>query len=71
MEIRIKSYNGLSDALADQAFLVSQGISANIENTYDIHPSLIGQVFLSVPKELAGRAIILLQNKPKINNEDT
>ena len=60
MNTRLKAYRGLSEALSDQALLSSQGVSANLENSQDIHPSLLGQVFLTVPKDQLEKAIEIL-----------
>lgn len=55
----------MSDALSDQAFLSSKGISATLQNTQDIHPTLIGQVFLVVDEKDYEKARMSLEN-----NED-
>ena len=65
MKIRVKSYQGLSEALSDQAVLQAQGISAELENSQDIHPSLLGQVFLTVPPEQLKQALLILKNQIK------
>lgn len=62
MDIRIKSYSNLSEALSDQALLVSHKIQAQLENTKDIHPTLIGEVFLSVKRDDAVEAIRILND---------
>lgn len=63
MNVRIKSYSTMSDALTDQALLNDNQIEAQIENSHDIHPTLLGQVFLSVKKDDAVEAVKIL-NKP-------
>ena len=50
----------MSEALADQALLSSNGIKADLENSHDIHPSLIGQIFLTVPPEELNKALEIL-----------
>lgn len=57
MDVRIKSYATLSEALSDQAHLKSKGVHAEVQNSHDIHPSLLGQVFLVVKKEDAVKAV--------------
>ena len=63
MNTRLKAYRGLSEALSDQALLSSQGISADLENSQDIHPSLLGQVFLTVPKDQLEKAMKILSER--------
>lgn len=60
MRIKIKSYSSLSEAMSDQANLRDKGVESDIENAHDIHPSLIGEVFLTVKKEDAAQAIKIL-----------
>jgi RecB family endonuclease NucS len=60
MRIKLKSYNTLSEAMADQANLRAKGVESNVENAHDIHPTLIGEVFLTVAKEDAAEAIKIL-----------
>ena len=62
MEVRIKSYKSMSEAISDQAFLSSKGITATLQNTQDIHPTLLGQVFLVVEKEDYEKARMALEN---------
>ena len=70
MNTRIKSYQGLSEALSDQALLSSNGIKAELENSQDIHPSLLGQVFLNVPLEQLEKALSLLKMQAQEDPED-
>jgi|GEM_PF-2740428 len=60
MRIKIKSYTTLSEAMADQANLRDKGVESDVENSFDIHPTLIGEVFLSVKQEDAAQAIKIL-----------
>jgi len=46
--------------MADQANLRDKGVDSDVENAHDIHPSLIGEVFLTVKKEDAAQAIRIL-----------
>ncbi len=69
MLVRLKSYSTLSEALEDQAYLNSNGIDANIENSQDIHPTLLGQVYLSVPSEYLDKSAKLLIAKTADNEE--
>lgn len=62
MRIKIKSYSTLSEAMADQANLKAKGVGSLVENAHDIHPTLIGEVFLSVEKEDAAQAIRILND---------
>ena len=62
MRIRVKSYSSMSEAIADQANLKANGVESLIENSHDIHPSLIGEVFLSVSKNDAAQAIRILND---------
>jgi hypothetical protein len=71
MNTRIKSYQGLSEALADQALLGSNGIRADLENSQDIHPSLLGQVFLSVPPDELEKALSILKMKDQEDPEES
>lgn len=69
MNTRIKSYQGLSEALSDQALLSSQGIKAELENSQDIHPSLLGQVFLTVPPEQLEKALTVLKTNAQEDSQ--
>lgn len=60
MRIKIKSYTTLSEAMADQANLRDKGVASDVENAHDIHPTLIGEVFLTVKQEDAAQAIKIL-----------
>ncbi len=62
MRINIRSYSTLSEALADQANLEAKGVRSLVENAHDIHPTVIGEVFLSVEKEDAVKAIRILND---------
>jgi len=60
MRIKIKSYTTLSEAMSDQANLRDKGVESDVENSFDIHPTLIGEVFLTVKQEDAAQAIKIL-----------
>lgn len=60
MRIKLKSYHTLSEAMSDQANLRDKGVESDLENAHDIHPSLIGEVFLTVRQEDAAQAIKIL-----------
>ena len=69
MLVRLKSYSTLSEAIEDQAYLNSNGIEACIENSQDIHPTLLGQVFLSVASEHLDQSAKLLLVKTASEDE--
>ena len=52
----------MSDAISDQALLSSKGITATLQNTQDIHPTLIGQVFLVVSDKDYEKARMTLED---------
>lgn len=62
MRIRVKSYSTMSEAIADQANLKANGVESLIENSHDIHPTLIGEVFLTVSESDAVQAIRVLND---------
>lgn len=62
MEVRIKSYKSMTEAISDQAYLSSKGITATLQNTQDIHPTLLGQVFLVVDDKDYEKARTALDN---------
>jgi len=70
MEVRIKSYQTMSEAISDQALLNSKGITATLQNTQDIHPTLIGQVFLVVEKKDYDKARSALNYETSEGSED-
>ena len=46
--------------MTDQANLRAKGVESDVENSHDIHPTLIGEVFLTVKQEDAVQAIKIL-----------
>lgn len=62
MKVRIKSYYSHAEAITDMAVLGGRGIEADLENTHDVHPTLVGQIFLVVDQEKAVEAIKLLNS---------
>ena len=50
----------MSEALADQAVLHAKGVASNVQNSHDIHPTLLGDVYITVSKAQAVEAISIL-----------